>query len=86
MENVSRRVFKDVVCLVGSIVSIMFCTIWYISLTLSICSLVYSIKSIKTRGNALAKVTTVFSIIGMVACALVYISALMIFTLAWFSI
>lgn len=84
MENVSNRVFKDVVCLVGSVVSIMFCTIWYISLALSICSLIYSIKSIRTRGNVLAKVTTVFSIIGLVACVFIYASMFMIFTLAWF--
>lgn len=81
MENVSNRVFKDVVCLVCSIASIMFSTIWYISLALSICSLIYSIKSIKTRGNVLAKVTTVFAIIGLVSCIFVYTSVFMIVTL-----
>lgn len=69
---------SDIICLIASIVSVFFGTFWYIALTFSILPLIYSISSIRNRGNVLAKITTVFSIWGIVNCAMIYISTIML--------
>lgn len=57
------------VCSIGSI---LFAHIWYISLILSVPSLIVSIKEIQRTGKKSPKATMIISIIGIVYCILVY--------------
>lgn len=78
MKKIKFNLASDIICLIASIVSIFFGTFWYIALAFSILPLIYAISSIRERGNILAKITTVFSILGIVNCAMIYISLIMI--------
>lgn len=66
-----------IVLLIMAILSILTSMIWYISLTLSITSLVFSLKRIRATGSSLSKATTSIAIIGIFVCGLVYSIAIM---------
>lgn len=74
---------REIVCLVASILSIFFGTIWYLALILSIVPLVLSIKRIRKNGSTIAKVTTSFSIVGIVNCVFWYVTAIMNIIIAY---
>lgn len=78
MKKKTFNLASDIIVLIASIVSIIFGAYWYLALTFGILSLIYSISSIKERGNVLAKVSTVFSILGIVNCAMIYLSTIFI--------
>lgn len=66
---------KDIIkimCYITSIASIFTSGIWYLSLLLSITTIVISVKLIKKTGSMSAKATMIISILGIVSCVLVY--------------
>lgn len=78
-KNVDRKYLKsDIIFLIVAILSVFTSTIWYLTLILATLSLIYSIRRIKEDGSTIAKVATSFSIVGIVNCALIYISIIMI--------
>ena len=78
-KNVDRKYLKsDIIFLIVAILSFFTSTIWYLTLILATLSLIYSIRRIKEDGSTIAKVATSFSIVGIVNCALIYISIIMI--------
>lgn len=78
-KNVDRKYLKsDIIFLIVAILSLFTSTIWYLTLILATLSLIYSIRRIKEDGSTIAKVATSFSIVGIVNCALIYISIIMI--------
>lgn len=68
----------EIIWLILGIFSILTSTLWYLSLLFGITSFICSIKSIKETGSTIAKVATSFSIIGIVTCVFIYVSAFMI--------
>jgi hypothetical protein len=75
IKKISKKLEKnDVFYLILSILSIFFGSLWYLGLGLSIPTLIRSIRKIKENGSVLAKITTIFSIIGIVWTVYLYIT------------
>lgn len=71
-------IVRDIMTLIVSIVSVFVGTIWYLALTLGIVTLILSLKRIRESGAVIAKVSTSFSIVGIVNCVFIYITTIMI--------
>lgn len=67
---------RDIMCLISAIASILLGTIWYLALIMSILPLILSIKRIREDGSTLAKVTTSFSIVGIVNFVFIYVAVI----------
>lgn len=71
-------IVRDIMTLIVSIVSVFVGTIWYLALTLGIVTLILSLKRIRESGAVIAKVSTSFSIVGIVNSVFIYITTIMI--------
>lgn len=71
MKN-KKEIIIQIMCYITSIASIFTAGIWYLSLLLSITTIVVSVKLIKKTGSKSAKATMIISILGIVTCILVY--------------
>lgn len=77
-NNIKDKIYKvilnDVVILLMAIFSVFLFNFWYLAIPLAIYSLIASIQKIKESGRAISKVAMVFSVLGIVFCAMMYIS------------
>lgn len=71
MNNKKDLIIK-ILCYITSIASIFTAGIWYVSLILSITTIILSVKLIKKSGSMSAKATMIISILGIISCILVY--------------
>lgn len=66
---------NSVAALIMAIASVILGYFWYLSIPLGVIALIASMNKIKETGKALPKVAMIISVIGIVHCAMVYISA-----------
>lgn len=70
--NDKKDLIIQILCYITSIASIFTAGIWYLSLILSITTIVVSIRLIRKNGSASAKATMIISILGIISCVMVY--------------
>lgn len=71
MKN-KKDIIIQIICYIMAIASIFTAGIWYLSLILSITTIVLSVKLIRKNGSMSAKATMIISMLGIIACVLVY--------------
>ena len=82
MEENKNKSGMPVAALVLGIISILFASFWYISLTTGILAIVFGAKSSRKLGSKLGKAGLITGIIGVTLCVFLYFSMLLILLLA----
>lgn len=70
--NNKKDLIIQILCYITSIASIFTAGIWYLSLILSITTIIISVKLIRKKGSMSAKATMIISILGIISCVMVY--------------
>lgn len=81
-EKVVNKSYLGIDALVLGIISIITALFWYMALPTGIMAIVFGAKSIKNSGSRLGKAGMITGIIGLSLFAFIYISMILILTLA----
>ncbi len=81
-EKVVNKSYLGIDALVLGIISIITALFWYMALPTGIMAIVFGAKSIKNSGSKLGKAGMITGIIGLSLFAFIYISMILILTLA----
>lgn len=81
-EKVVNKSYLGIDALVLGIISIITALFWYMALPTGIMAIVFGAKSIKNSGSKLGEAGMITGIIGLSLFAFIYISMILILTLA----
>lgn len=81
-ENKANKSAMNVASLVLGIISIVTALFWYITVPTGILGIVFGVKSARRTGSKLGKAGMITGIIGLSLFAFIYISLILIITVA----
>lgn len=82
-EKIENDTIMPAASLVFGVESIILNAFWYITLPAGILAIVFGIKSVKRNGNKLGRAGVITGIIGLSIFAFLYITVIILLTLAY---